>query len=86
MPYLKLTNVNYYHGGGKTPRRIRHNQNYRLWNIDANEVSKWLDDGGRLSPCAYDHHGEGCEGQEEAYEARKALEAWLKGHEEGGGG
>lgn len=47
MPYLKLTNVNYYHGGGKTPRRLRHNQNYRLWDIDASEVSKWLDDGGQ---------------------------------------
>lgn len=47
MPYLKLTNVNYYHGGGKTPRRIRHNQNYRLWSVNEDEAKEWLEDGGK---------------------------------------
>src|ERR1044072_3789 len=42
MPYLKFSNVNFYHGGGKTPHRIRHNQNYRMWVKDANE---WLEGG-----------------------------------------
>jgi hypothetical protein len=47
MPYLKLTNVNFYHGGSKTPRRIRHNQNYRLWQVNENEAKEWLEDGGK---------------------------------------
>jgi hypothetical protein len=47
MPYLKLTNVNFYHGGGKTPYRIRHNQNYRLWSVNEAEAKEWLEDGGK---------------------------------------
>jgi hypothetical protein len=31
---------------GKTPRRIRHNQNYRLWEVNEDEAKEWLEDDG----------------------------------------